>query len=407
MAAERTGTFLDRATPPHILTLVMLASIGAMNMGIFLPSLPSMTAYFGTEYEVMQLSISLYLFVTGILQLVIGPLADKFGRRPVTLWSLVIFVVATVGCVIAQSVETFLVCRMLQAIVATGLVLSRAVVRDMYPTNEAASMIGYVTMGMALVPMLAPMVGGILEEAFSWQASFYVLGVCGALVFGLAWFDMGETNKGGGMSFRDQLHETPELFRSRRFWGYVLAAAFASGSFFAFLGGAPLVASDIYGLSAFWAGFGFGAPAVGYAVGNYISGRLSARVGVNQMVLYGTLITTTGMAIAVVLNAVGLGSAYVFFACCTSIGLGNGLVIPNSAAGLLSVRPHLAGTASGFGSAAMIGGGSLLSVLAGVVLKLDAGALPLVGLMLMSSLCAVASILYVIRREEIVTAEGQ
>ncbi|MEL7027456.1 MAG: MFS transporter [Pseudomonadota bacterium] len=156
MARQSAGRYFDRSTPPHILTLVLLASIGAMNMGIFLPSLPTMAEHFATRYEVIQLSISLYLAVTGALQLVIGPLADRFGRRPVMLASLVIFLVATVGCIFAPTIEVFLMCRMAQAAVATGLVLSRAVVRDMYPEGQAASMIGYVTMGMALVPLVAP-----------------------------------------------------------------------------------------------------------------------------------------------------------------------------------------------------------------------------------------------------------
>ena len=402
MAPDRTGRLFDRATPPHILTLVLLAAVAAMNMAIFLPSLPAMTAHFGTRYEVMQLAVSLYLLVTGLLQLVIGPLADHFGRRPVTLWSLVVFVIATLGCLFAPSIEVFMACRMIQAAVATGIVLSRAVVRDIYPTNEAASMIGYVTGGMALVPMIAPMVGGALELGFGWRGSFWVLALSGLLVLALAWTDMGETNPGSGASFRDQLRETPELFRSLRFWGYVLAAAFASGSFFAFLGGAPFVASEVYGLSAFWAGVGFGAPATGYLIGSFITGRYAARTGINRMILTGTIITATGIGTGTLVTLLGWGSPYVFFFACTTIGLGNGLVVPNTAAGMLSVRPHLAGTASGVGSAAMIGGGSLLSMLAGVVLTSGGGALSLLALMLTTSVLSNAAILFVIQREKVV-----
>ncbi|MEL7461176.1 MAG: multidrug effflux MFS transporter [Pseudomonadota bacterium] len=398
MASDPSGRLFDRATPPHILTLIMLAAIGAMNMAIFLPSLPAMTEYFATSYEIMQLAVSLYLLLTGVLQLVIGPLADRYGRRLVTLWAMAIFVVASFGCILATSIEVFMACRMAQASVVTGIALSRAVVRDMYPPNQAASMIGYVTGSMALVPMLAPMVGGALELGFGWRGSFWVLAISGMLVFALAWSDMGETNPGSGSTFGDQMRDMPELFGSQRFWGYVLAAAFASGSFFAFLGGAPLVATEVYGLSAFWAGVGFGAPATGYMTGSFLSGRFAARVGINKMVLIGTMITATGIGIGAFLHLVGLGSAYVFFLACTSIGLGNGLVVPNASAGLLSVRPRLAGTASGVGGAAMIGGGSLLSMLAGVVLTGGGGALSLMTLMLTTSLLANAAIVFVIRR---------
>lgn len=399
MTSQTKVRFLDRTTPPHILTLVLMAGIAAMNMSAFLPSLPGMAAYFDTRYEVMQLSVSLYLAVNAILQLIIGPISDRYGRRVVTLTCLSVFVVATFGCILSPNVETFLFFRMLQGVVAVGLVLSRAIVRDIVPQNEAASMIGYVTMGMALVPMIAPMIGGALDAAFDWHATFIFLLAGGIGVLALCWADQGETFAGSGRSFRSQFQDYPELLRSRRFWGYVFSAAFASGAFFAFLGGAPWVASNVYGLSSFEAGIGFGAPAIGYAIGNGLSGRYSVRYGVNLMVRTGALIAAIGLSAATLLALFGLDSAFLFFGFCTFVGLGNGMVIPNASAGMLSVRPHLAGTASGLGSFFMIGGGAALSVIAGVVLKFGHGSLPLLALMTTSVLLGLVSVLYVIRRE--------
>lgn len=381
------------------MTLVLMAGIAAMNMSAFLPSLPGMAIYFDTEYEVMQLSVSLYLAVNALLQLFIGPIADRFGRRITTLTCLSVFVVATIGCIFATSVEVFLFFRMLQGVVAVGIVLSRAIVRDIVPQNEAASMIGYVTMGMALVPMVAPMIGGALDAAFDWHATFIFLLAGGVGVLALCWADQGETSLGSQMKFRDQFREYPELLKSKRFWGYVFSAAFASGSFFAFLGGAPWVASNVYGLSSFEAGIGFGAPAIGYAVGNGLSGRFSVRFGVNWMVRTGAAIAVIGLSAATILAIAGLDNAYIFFGCCTFVGLGNGMVIPNASAGMLSVRPHLAGTASGLGSFFMIGGGAALSVIAGIVLKFGGGSLPLLLLMTTSVFFGLVSVLYVIRRE--------
>lgn len=400
MNSKPTVRFLDRTTPPHILTLVLMAGIAAMNMSAFLPSLPAMTEYFDTEYRVMQLSVSLYLAMTAVLQLVIGPISDRYGRRTLTLACLTLFVVATLGCLAAPNVEIFLFFRMMQGVVAVGLVLSRAIVRDMVPQDEAASMIGYVTMGMALVPMVAPMIGGALDQAFGWHATFWFLVAGGIGVLALCWADQGETAVGSGKTFAQQMSDYPELLGSRRFWGYVFAAAFASGSFFAFLGGAPWVASNVYGLSSFQSGIGFGAPAIGYAIGNGLSGRYSVRYGVNWMVRTGSVLAAAGLVTATALAAFGADNALLFFGFCTFVGLGNGLVIPNASAGMLSVRPHLAGTASGLGSSIMIGGGAALSVAAGVVLKLGHGSLPLLALMSVSVLLGLISILYVIRREE-------
>lgn len=376
-----------------------------MNMSIFLPSLPAMTTYFNTEYQIIQLAVSLYLACVAVVQLFLGPLSDKYGRRSVLLWSMGVFLLATLGCIYAPTVEVFLAFRMLQCVVASGIVLGRAAVRDMVPQNEAASMIGYVTMGMALVPMVAPMIGGALDQAFGWHAAFWALFVGGAAIMFLTWGDLGETVRGKGRSFTEQLRDYPELMRSRRFWGYVLASALASAAFFAFLGGAPYVASEVYQLSSFWAGVCFGAPAIGYAIGNFISGRYSVRVGINRMILIGAIIGATGLTIATVLIALGWDHAPIFFGFCSFVGLGNGMVIPNASAGLLSVRPHLAGTASGVGGSIMIGGGAILSVFAGWALTLGGGSLSLILIMTVSMYLAILTMLYVIRRERAVIAE--
>ena len=392
--------FLDRRTPPHIVTLVLLAGLSALAMNVFLPSLPRMTEHFQTDYAVIQLSVSLYLAFNAVLQILIGPISDRFGRRPVLLGSILLFLLATIGTLLATSIEMFLVFRMGQAVVVAAMVLSRAVVRDMVGEAEAASMIGYVTMGMAIVPMLGPMLGGVLDELFGWQANFMLLFVCGVLVLLLTWRDLGETAIARPSSFGAQMREYPELLTARRFWGYCLAAAFASGSFFAFLGGAPFVGTQVFGLSPAVLGLYFGAPAVGYMFGNFLSGRISTRFGINRMVLWGTLITTGGLIALILVYAAGLQIAAVFFGFFVFVGIGNGMVLPNATAGMLSVRPHLAGSASGLGGAIMIGGGAGVAALAGALLKPGTGPWPLLVIMLVTALAGVASIVYVIRREQ-------
>lgn len=391
--------FLDRSTPPHIATLILLAGMSALAMNIFLPSLPGMTAYFDTEYRLMQLSVAIYLAVNALLQLVVGPLSDQMGRRPVILGGLAIFLVATLGCIFAPNVTVFLAFRMAQAAVVTAMVLSRAVVRDIVPQDQAASMIGYVTMGMAVVPMLGPVVGGFLDGLWGWKASFWLLFIGGAATFWLAYRDLGETKQRSGQTLLQQFQDYPELFASPRFWGYALAAALSSGAFFAYLGGAPFVGSQVYGLEPTMLGLLFGAPAVGYFVGNGLSGRYSARLGVNRMVLIGGCIVTGGMALSLLVFALGHGFALSFFGFMTFVGLGNGMTIPNATAGMLSVRPHLAGTASGLGGAIMIGGGAGLSALAGTLLQPGTGPWPLLWMMLITGGLSICAILYVMLRE--------
>jgi DHA1 family bicyclomycin/chloramphenicol resistance-like MFS transporter len=385
-------------------TLVLLAGIGALNMSIFLPSLNAMTDYFDTSYAVMQISLSGYLAATAVLQIFVGPISDKVGRRKVVLAALAIFVFATIAAMFAKSVEVFLAFRMLQAAVATSLVLSRTIVRDMVPQDQAASMIGYVTMGMALVPMFGPMIGGLLQELFDWHATFAFLAVAGVAVLALAYFDLGETVQDGGMGFGEQLRSYPDLFASPRFWGYALCAAFASGAFFALLGGASFIAGSVFNLSPFWSGVGLGAPAIGYAAGNFLSGRYSMRLGINKMALIGTLVTLSGMTVSLVLSLGGLNNPFAFFGFCTLLGLGNGMSMPNATAGLLSVRPRLAGTASGLGGAIMVGGGAALSQFAGGLLTVESGTIPLQWVMFIVSGLATLSLLLVMKRTRQINA---
>lgn len=398
MTLDVLPRFLDRTTPPHILTLVMMSGLSAAAMNIFLPSLPSMTVFFDTDYRVIQLSVSLYLAVNAVLQLFIGPISDRFGRRPVVLGSFGIFALATVGCILATSIEVFLFCRLCQAVVVAGLVLSRAIVRDIYAEAESASKIGYVTMGMALVPMVAPIFGGLLDQAFGWQANFMALLVLCFLLLVVVWNDLGETHAPVAGATTDW-SALPELFTSLRFWGYTLCNMLASGAFFAYLGGAPFVGSQVFGLSPATLGFFFGAPALGYAAGNAISGAYSVRMGINWMILTGTILSSAGIAASLGLTYAGFGGVATFFGFVTFVGLGNGMVVPNATAGMLSVRPNLAGTASGIGGAMMIGGGAALSALAGVMLVPGVGEFPLLWMMLITSALAIVAILFVIRRE--------
>lgn len=386
--------FLKRSTPPHIATLVLISGVAALSMNIFLPSLAAMAIYFETDYAVMQFAVSGYLATTAILQLVIGPLSDLFGRRPVMLVALAVMVIATLICAFAPNVTVFMIGRMLQAVVASGFVLARAVVRDMVPADQAASMIGYVTMGMSVVPMVGPTIGGFLNEFASWHASFILLAFCGAAIFTLVFFDLGETNTQKSASFSAQFNAWPQLLRSSRFWGYALTSTFSSGLFFSFLGGAPFVGNVLYGLSPAVLGMQFFFMAGGYMFGNFLSGRYAQRIGISRMMLAGNAIAAAGIFVALALSYLGLNSHYEFFLPLALIGLGNGVTLPSANAGMVNVQPHLAGSASGLGGALTIGGGAALAVLASSLLSKEAGTTPLLLVMTVNALLALAASAY-------------
>ena len=392
--------FLNRKTQPSMFTLVLLASISALAMNSFLPSLPNMAVHFGSSTSIMGLSVGIYLGASAVFQILVGPLSDRIGRRTVSLWALVIFILVSFACVYAPNTESFMALRGLQAIAACTFVLARAIVRDTTETQASGSKIAYISMGTAICPMFGPALGGLMGGWFGWEANFWFIGGLGILILIVAYFDLGETVPENTSGFREQFSEYPELLKSRRFWGYCLASAFGAGAFFAYLGGGPFVGSIVYNLSPEMLGLYFGAPAIGYFLGNFLSGRYTTRFGIDAMILWGLWIIFSGLSLSMVFSYLGYGSVETFFGFMILVGLGNGLSIPNSTAGMLSVRPHLAGTASGLGGAMMIAIGAALSTLAGAFLVPGSNEMPLLLLMWFSSLGGLGVLLYVQRRNK-------
>ena len=392
--------FLNRETQPSMLTLVLLASISALAMNSFLPSLPNMAEHFGSSTALMGLSVGVYLGTSAIFQILVGPLSDRIGRRTVSLWALIIFSIVSILCVYAPNTFVFMFLRALQAIAACTFVVARAVVRDTTETQASGSKIAYISMGTAICPMFGPALGGLLDGWFGWEANFWFIGGLGFFILLITYFDLGETVPESTQGFRQQFSEYPELLLSRRFWGYCLASAFGAGAFFAYLGGGPFVGSIVYNLSPEMLGLYFGAPAIGYFFGNFLSGRFTIRFGIDAMILWGLWIIFSGLSLSMVCSYVGYGTVETFFGFMIFVGLGNGLTIPNATAGMLSVRPHLAGTASGLGGAMMIAIGAALSTLAGAFLVPGSNEMPLLMLMWFSSLSGVAVIIYVRQRNK-------
>ena len=382
-------------TPPHIITLSLAAAVNPLAMNVYLPSLASITDHFQTDAATVQLSVSLFLGATGIFQVLIGPLSDKFGRRPVLMLLFMVALLSTLGCIFAPNIETFLFARVIQAAAAAGIVLSRAIVRDMYDSKQAASVIGYVTMGMTVAPMLGPAIGGFLSEGFGWQASFWLIFVFTTLVMIVAWFDLGETNKNIGASMSETFKAWPRIVTSHRFWGYALCCAFSSASFFAFLGGGPLIAIEYYNLTPSSVGLYFFFVAVGYMFGNFLTGRFSERIGINRMMFAGNLVIVGGLAMGFLLTTLFPYSPLAFFASLFFLGLGNGITLPNANAGIVNVRPENAGAASGLGGGLQIGGGALFAGMVGYYLNPSDGPYMLLWVMAFAIAMAILAAMYV------------
>ncbi|MDU8926573.1 multidrug effflux MFS transporter [Alisedimentitalea sp. MJ-SS2] len=386
-------------SPPKMLTLVLLTSLSVLSLNMFLPSLKQIAAEYGVEYGVVSLALGGYLAMSALLQMILGPLSDMIGRRPVMLAGIGVFAIASVGCALAENVWVFLGFRMVQCLVGVGMVLSRAVVRDIAPKEEAARLLGIMGTAMALAPLLGPVFGGYLDEWLGWRSTFWFFAVGGVALLVLTWVDMGETNQNPSDSFGAQFRSYPELFRERLFWAYCVLLVFSVGGFYVFLGGAPQVGEEAYGLTPGLLGLGMGSISGGFMLGNIISTRMTRSWGIVKLMTLGRIVGTVGPLVALLLTLAGLSHPFVMFGGAIFIGFGNGLTLPGANAGVMSVAPHLAGSASGLSGALTLAGGAAISTLVGALVAGSFGVYVLLTAMVITSAIGLAAAIYVGRLE--------
>ncbi|MFC3029882.1 MULTISPECIES: multidrug effflux MFS transporter [Roseomonadaceae] len=363
---------VPRAAPPRppIWLLVAIIGIGPFTMQVLVPSLPAMGRDLGASTSTVQLTVTLYLLGVGAGQLIYGPLSDRFGRRPLLMGGLALYAVASLAAALAPGIGELLVARVAQAVGAcAGVVLVRAVIRDVWARDEAASVLGYVTMGMTIAPMVAPILGSLLEQNFGWRASMVACLGFGLPLALVAWLRLEET-----LPAPQPLPGLGAILRAYRslwaipsFRAYAALTACATGIFFAFLGGAPYVVVQGMGYSPVQFALAFAAISVFFAAGNWLAGRLSRRLGILRMLGVGTMIATLGAVGAAVAMVVFPPHILVFFVPMAAVAVGNGMTQPNAIAGALSARPQLAGTASALVGALQMGFGALMTFIVGLV----------------------------------------
>ena len=331
--------------------MALLAAITALapfSLQIFLPALPAIQASFAVAPGIVQLALSLSILANAVANLAYGPISDRFGRRPVLLVGLAAFVAGSLGCALASSIELLIVARIVQSIGgAAGMVLARAIVRDLYDRERSASIIAYLTMAMVVAPMLAPTIGAVLIDVASWRAIFYLVTGIGAV---LAWpivVTLAETRPPEARRLGGPFAGAAALLHSGLFWSYVLQSTFGICVFFAFIAGAPYFMIDVLGRSATEYGLWFILVSAAFMAGNLVAGRFSGRIGLDRMVLTGSLLAVAGAGLALLLLLGGAWTPLALFGPMMAVGLGNGFSVPNAQAGAVSVNALLAGTASG------------------------------------------------------------
>ena len=344
--------------------LTLVVAMGPMSTDLYLPSLPLLTRALETDVATVQLTLSVFLVGFALGQLVYGPLSDRFGRRPVLLAGITVFVVASVACAAAPSIEWLIAARFAQALGAcAGPVLGRAVVRDIYGREGAARMLAYIGAAMALAPAIGPMIGGYLTVWSGWRANFVLLIGYGALAAAGVWFLLAETNPhiGRVTGAAQMLRNYIGFARHREYSGFLLCMAMNYAGLFAFISGSAFVFIEVFGLTPNLFGFCFAGAVSGFIVGAVISGRLVRRLGIRRMVRFGVAISALSGVTMAGLVLGGLESVWSILGPMIVYLFGTAFVLPNSMAGALGPFPDKAGAASallGFiqmGFAALVG----------------------------------------------------
>ncbi len=386
---------MSTAPPSNMIVLLTsLTAIGPLSTSIYLPSLPALAADLGASTGEAQLTLTASLIGFALLQLVYGPLSDRYGRRRVLFGGLTLYVVASAACALAPTIGALVLARFVQAVGGcAGSVISRAVVRDMFTPTEGARVLAYIGMALAIAPAAGPLIGGQLEVYFGWRSTFIALSAAGLAILVFAVLRLPETNQGASRS-------TPlwrivggywRLLRSRSFLAFSLSAGCQFGGLFAFQVGAPIVLIGMLGVTPDTYGFYTLVPVAGYVVGGFISTRISARLGILAMTRLGTAVNLSGGLLIAVLAFTAELSVIALIGPMFIFSLGMGLHLPNAMAGAIADHPEIAGTASALLGFFMMGTGALGSAL--VVALPHADQIPMTLVVVGMAICASFAVL--------------
>ena len=341
---------LNHLSKPLIILLAAVSALGPSSMQILLPALPIIRSTYTVSSEVAQLTLSLSMLAIAIGTLFFGPMSDKYGRRPIMLLGLSITIAGSIACWLANSIEWLIVGRFIQAFGgAVGLVLARAIVRDVYGADEAARVIATLVMVMVVLPMLSPALGGELIARFGFHSVFVVTAFMCVLILAFLSYQLPETLE-EPVAFegvRAMISTYFSLFKSRIFCGYAFCVTFVSVVFFSFISAAPEIMVSVLKRPATEYGYYFIIIPAGFMTGNYVARHFNRSLGLDRLITIGAGIGVTGICLALLLQLLGFSQPLALFLPIALATFGNGITLPNAQAAAINEFPKLAGSASG------------------------------------------------------------
>jgi DHA1 family bicyclomycin/chloramphenicol resistance-like MFS transporter len=390
-------------TPPVntkllVAVLAVITALGPLSMQIILPILPVMQDAFLVTAATVQYVLSLALLTIAFATLVYGPASDRYGRRPVLLVGLLIFLLGSIISALAPTIELVIVGRVIQAVGgAAGMVISRAIIRDLYDRDTAARLMAYMITALVVAPMVSPLIGGLLNDSFGWRAVFVFTGALGLVVLAAAAPRVPESlpPNASVQTFRGMLSGFAVLLRVPAFLGYAGQVGFGMGMFMAFLGAAPFVMIDVLGRPPTEFGLFFVLISAGFMAGTFLTARIGQRVGLDPMMRIGSGLAVLFGALMLGFVLAGYWSPWTIFLPGMGMAFANGLSMPNAQAGAVSISPRFAGTASGLLAFLQMLVGAGFAQLAGMAQ--DNTPLPMAVIMLTASTLAFLSAVFLTR----------
>ena len=330
--------------------LAALTAIGPLSTDMYLPSLPDIARALSAPAAQVQLTLSAYLVGFAVGQIFYGPVSDRHGRKPVLLAALGLFSVATLICALSTSIEMLIGARFLQALGGSGCIMvARAIVRDLYSGPRAGRELSVMGSAMALAPVIAPVVGGLLETAFGWRSNFIALLVVGVAGVTTIWLMLPETLKHRAVepvSPASMLRSYRIVASNRAYLSYMALATASYAGLFAWISGASFVLQNLYGLSPLDFGIAFALSAVGYLTGTNLAARMVMKIGLDRTIGFGCCALAAGGLGMVASVAFGFASAISLVLPVAVYLAGLGMVLPQSVAGAMTPFPERAGAAS-------------------------------------------------------------
>ena len=372
-----------------IALLAAVSALGPSAMQILLPGLPTIETAFAVGNQTAQLTLSLSMLGIALGTLCYGPLSDKYGRRPVMLSGIGITLLGSLFCAFADSIEWLIFWRFVQAFGgAVGLVLARAIIRDVYAAGDAARAIATVVMIMVVVPMVSPAVGGELIRLFGWHSVFWATALLSLILAVLMFLRLPETlpESVPFEGLRAMFGTFLFLLRGRAFRGYAFCVTFVSVVFFTFIAGAPEIMVSVLERPPTEYGYYFIILPLGFMAGNYVARRFARMHGVDTLIRVGALFGIVGISIAICLQLAGLRQPIALFAPIGLAVFGNGITLPNAQAAAINEFPRYAGSASGLTGFLQMAFSAAAAQLVAVIF--NGTALPLLFLLLGSSVAS-------------------